>query len=123
MGDEASGDRPPSEISVLEDSAPGEVTGAFQPKKLLILFPGVRGSCCFESNELADALRAPAESIRRGGGRLVGGCRAIAVWEEAMVAGGEAMVAGGEGEEGRTGINGSLTRRLCRGVPFENCEP
>ena len=116
MGDDASGDRPPSEISVLEDSAPGEVTGAFQPKKLLILFPGVLGSCCFESNELADAFRAPAESIRRGGGRLEGGCRAIAVWEEAMVA-------GGEGDEGRTGINGSLTRRLCRRVPFENCEP
>lgn len=79
MGD-ASGERPPSEISVLEDSAPGEVTGAFQPKRLLILFPGVLGFC-FNSRELADTLRAPAESIRRGGGRLLllaGGCRAIA---------------------------------------------
>lgn len=76
---EANGDRPASEISVLEDSAPGEV-GPFQPKKELIFLPGVLG-CCLESKELADEFRAPAESIRRGGGRLFsGGCRAIAGW-------------------------------------------
>lgn len=50
MGD-GNGERPPSEISVLEDSAPGEVA-PFQPKKELILFPGVLGF--LESAELAD---------------------------------------------------------------------
>lgn len=45
MGD-GMDDRPPSEISVLDDSPPGEVAVAvfpFQPKKELILFPGVLG--------------------------------------------------------------------------------
>lgn len=102
---EASGERPPSEISVLEDSAPGEVTGPFHPKKELILFPGVFGWFCFNSKEVADAFRAPAESIRSGGGRLGGGCNAMA------------------GGEGRTGMKGSLTSRLCRGFSFENCAP
>jgi hypothetical protein len=41
------GERPKSEISVLEDSPPGEVAVCpafpFQPKKELILFPGVFG--------------------------------------------------------------------------------
>lgn len=47
--DEPYGERPSSEISVLEDSAPGD--GAdFQPKNEVILFPGVFG--CFESVEL-----------------------------------------------------------------------
>lgn len=42
-------DRPESEISVLEDSPPGEVAtlgllfAAFQPKNELIFFPGVLG--------------------------------------------------------------------------------
>jgi hypothetical protein len=43
-------DRPESEISVLDDSPPGEVAvllllfaAAFQPKNELILFPGVLG--------------------------------------------------------------------------------
>jgi hypothetical protein len=47
-------DRPPSDISVLDDSPPGDVAvGAFvlpfQPKKELIFLPGVlgcRGSAC-----------------------------------------------------------------------------
>lgn len=42
IGDDGIGDRPPSEISVLEESAPGDVA-AFQPKKELILLPGVLG--------------------------------------------------------------------------------
>lgn len=93
------GDRPESEISVLEDSALGDVVTAFQPKKELILFPGVLG--CFESKE-------PAESMRKGGGRLVDGRNAI-VWARLW-----------PGGELSTGMNGSLTRRLCTGVPFEN---
>jgi hypothetical protein len=72
---EGSGDRPPSEISVLEDSAPGDVA-ALQPKKELILFPGVLG--CRGSFPPLDILRA-FESMCRGGGRFVGGCKAMVV--------------------------------------------
>jgi hypothetical protein len=109
IGD-GSGDRPVSEISVLEDSAPGDVVVALQPKKELILFPGVfgwRGS--FTGKDMLRAL----ESMCKGGGRFVGGCKAIVLgrlWCEEEVG------------EGRTGMNGSLTRRLCTGVPFVNCD-
>jgi hypothetical protein len=99
------GDRPESEISVLEDSALGDVVTAFQPKKELILFPGVLG--CFESKELADAVR-PLDSMCNGGGRLDDRRNAI-VWARLW-----------PGGELSTGMNGSLTRRLCNGVPFEN---
>lgn len=71
MGDGRGEGAPFSEISVLDDSAPGEELD-FQPKKEVILLPGVLG--CFASIEPVDAL----ESTRSGGGGLfVGGCRAI----------------------------------------------
>lgn len=71
MGDGSGDGAPLSEISVLVDSPPGE-EAVFQPKKEVILFPGVLG--CFVSIEPEDVF----ESTRSGGGRLfVGGCRAI----------------------------------------------
>jgi hypothetical protein len=74
---EGIGDRPPSEISVLEDSAPGDVAVlAFQPKKELILFPGVLG--CLGSAWPMDMDRG-STSICKGGGRFMGGCKAILV--------------------------------------------
>lgn len=99
------GERLVSETSVLVDSAPGD-EAALQPKKELILPPGVLG--CFESVELADIAR-PLESIWSGGGRFDGGCRAI------LLSGGSP--AGGESS---TGIKGSLARRLWRGVASAN---
>lgn len=107
-------DRPESEISVLDDSPPGDVAAllfaAFQPKKELILFPGA-----FEY------LGSPAPidiDTERGstsicsGGLFIGACNAMLVArrDNRFVGGGEL----------RTGMNGSLSRRLCRGVPFMN---
>jgi hypothetical protein len=101
-------DRPESEISVLEDSAPGDVAvlllfAAFQPKNELILFPGVFGF--LGSVALIDIDRG-STSICRGGGRFIGRCNAILVARR--VGGGDL----------RTGMNGSLSRRLCKGVPI-----
>lgn len=70
---EGIGDLPESEISVLDDSAPGDCA-VFQPKKDVILFPGVFG--CFESTELPDILRFP-ESTRIGEGLFERGCNPI----------------------------------------------
>lgn len=103
-------ERPPSEISVLDDSPPGEEAEfPFQPKKELILFPGVfgwRGSTPM-------GMDRSFKSIYKGGGRLVGGCKAILEARRWVPVG---------GGEVRTGIKGSLTRRLCseEGVPFVN---
>lgn len=93
---------------MLEDSPPGDVA-VFQPKKELILPPGVFG--CRGSFTLLGMPRALG-SMCSGGGRFCGGCKAIVLarlWFE-------------DAGEGRTGINGSLTRRLCSGVPFVNCD-
>lgn len=100
---EGTGERPVSEISVLEDSAPGEDVVARHPKKELILFAGVFG--CLESPD-EDRL---GESICSGGGRREGRCKAMVVGRLGRNAG-----------DLRMGTNGSLTRRLCRDVPFEN---
>ena len=62
IGD-GSGDRPPSDISVLEDSPPGDVA-ALHPKKELILFPGVFG--CRGSFTGVDMLRALASMCNGG---------------------------------------------------------
>jgi hypothetical protein len=105
---EGMGERPPSEISVLDESPPGELAVfPFHPKKELILLPGVLG--CRGSGPM-DNDRRLSISICRGG-RLMGGCKAI-LETRRLVGGGEA----------RTGIKGSLTRRLWReeGVPFVN---
>lgn len=108
-------DRPESEISVLDDSPPGDVAvllfAAFQPKKELILFPGVFG--CLGSPAPIDIdTERGSTSICNGGGLLIGGCNAILVArrDDRFVGGGDL----------RTGMNGSLSRRLCRGVPFVN---
>jgi hypothetical protein len=92
---EGNGDRPLSLISVLDDSAPGEVV-VFQPKKDVILFPGVLGSF---SPGLGIVGRLA--SMCRGGGRLWGGCKAIVsdlLW---FTGGGDLS----------TGMMGSLERR------------
>ena len=104
---ECSGDRPASEISVLDDSPPGE-EAARKPKKELILWPGVLG--CLASATLLD-MDQPVAAMCRGGGRceLEGGCKPMVVALLGV-------------EERRTGMKGSLTRRLCTGVPFENWE-
>lgn len=109
MGD-GNGDRPVSEISVLDESAPGEEDWARQPKKLLILFAGVFGGCCWCLESMA-ACMPRTESMCSGGGRLEGRCKA-------MVAALLWMIGG----DFRTGTKGSLTRRLWTGVPFVNCE-
>ena len=100
---EGTGERPDSEISVLEDSAPGEEVVARHPKKELILFAGVFG--CLESPD-EDRL---GESICRGGGRREGKFKAMVVGRLGRKAG-----------DFRMGTKGSLTRRLCKDVPFEN---
>lgn len=61
---EGNGDRPLSLISVLLDSAEGDVV-VFQPKNDVILFPGVFG-CLSPGPGIADRLA----SMCRGGGRL-----------------------------------------------------
>jgi hypothetical protein len=108
-------DRPESEISVLDDSPPGDVTvllfAAFQPKKELILFPDVFG--CLGSPAPIDIdIERESTSICRGGGLCIGICNAILVArrDNRFVGGGEL----------RTGMNGSLSRRLCRGVALMN---
>lgn len=108
-------DRPESEISVLDDSPPGDVVvllfAAFQPKKELILLPGVLG--CLGSPEPIDIdIERGSTSICSGGGLFIGACTAMLVArrDDRFVGGGDL----------RTGINGSLSRRLCRGVPFMN---
>ena len=102
-------DRPPSEISVLDDSPPGDVVVLpFQPKKELILFPGVLG---WRGSELTDMDR-PSISICRGGGRLMDGCKAILV--------ARLCARGLGGGEFKMGMKGSLSRRLCKEVPFVN---
>lgn len=101
---------------MLEDSPPGDVAvllcpgAAFQPKKELILFPGVFG--CLGSPAIDIDIDRESTSICSGGGRFIGGCNAILVArrEDRFVGGGDL----------RTGMNGSLSRRLCRGVPFMN---
>lgn len=101
---EGIGERPPSEISVLDESPPGELAVfPFHPKKELILLPGVLG-CPMDSD------RRLSISICRGG-RFMGGCKAILETRRPV-----------EGGEVRIGIKGSLTRRLWReeGVPFVN---
>jgi len=103
MGD-ANGERPLSDISVLDDSAPGELV-VFHPKNDVILFPGVFGGC-FRSAELR-MFREP-ESTRIGGGRFDGGCNAM-VSERLWRGGGGGL---------RTGMTGSLERREWNGVPF-----
>lgn len=59
-------------ISVLVDSAPGD-DAVFQPKKDVILFPGVLGGL-FVSAEPEGILGG---SILSGGGRFEGGCKAM----------------------------------------------
>lgn len=66
MGD-GRGETPESEISVLVDSAPGEAAAFFQPKKEVILAPGVLGADLW-SLEVAGKSSEP-ESTRNGGGR------------------------------------------------------
>ena len=63
-----------SDISVLDDSAPGDEVD-FHPKKEVILLPGVLG--CFASIEPEDPLRKLESTRSGGGGLLKGGCRAI----------------------------------------------
>lgn len=62
---EMRGERP-SDISVLEDSAPGEAED-FHPKKLVILLPGVLGP--FVSIELV--VKDLVSSSGRGGGPVM----------------------------------------------------
>lgn len=106
MGD-GIGDRPDSEISVLEDSAPGEELPARHPKKELILLPGVFG--CLLSPIVDEVPVRRGGSICSGAGPFDGRCRAIVVARFGFVAG-----------DIRLWTKDSLTRRLCTRVAFVN---
>ena len=96
---------------MLDDSPPGDVLFPFQPKKELILFPGVLG---FLGSPEAIDIDTERESTLKcsGGGLFIDICNAILVArrDDRFVRGGDL----------RIGMNGSLSRRLCRGVPFVN---